>query len=247
MYLSSVEEYISFQGRAIKNLSRLKRLIKYFINLFNFGNTRCMLENIVLIQPKSKIIIHESKQIYLKDIALIECNNQYKPQILELPIIFIEEGSGYNVIHLIDIAAKINTLFINLDIRFIGQEDILIEFSYHHKNNFLITVKSFFIAFFIAVCAGAAIMNFHADIDMMHVLRALNKIITGKEVTIPYIAAIPYSIGVGLGVYVFFNFIVNKKNKKIQMPSPLKIEISSYTKTMEDYLKTESKNSKNIN
>jgi stage V sporulation protein AA len=207
-----------------------------------------MQTNIVLIQPKSKVIIHESKEILIKDIALIECDSKYRQAILNLPILFVDEGSGYNVIHLIDIAQKINSIDVNLDIRFIGTEDILIEFAYHHGNSFLTIIKSFIIAFFIAICAGAAIMNFHADINMLSVLRNINKILTGKEVTIPYITAIPYSIGVGVGVYVFFNFIAkNKRNKKIQMPSPLKIEISSYTKTMEDYVKTESKNNKSTN
>jgi stage V sporulation protein AA len=206
-----------------------------------------MQSNIVLIQPKSKIVIHESKEILIRDIALIECDSKYKQMILDLPILFIDEGSGYNVVHLIDIAQKINSINANLDIRFIGTEDILVEFAYQHKNNFLTIIKSLTIAFFIAICAGAAIMNFHADINMLSVLRTINKILTGKEVTIPYITAIPYSIGVGAGIYIFFNFIANKRNKKMQMPSPLKIEISSYTKTMEDYVKTESKNNKNTN
>jgi stage V sporulation protein AA len=74
--------------------------------------------------------------------------------------------------------------------------------------------------------SGLAIMDFHADVGMAHVHRVLYRMLTGHETKYPYWIQVPYSLGLGLGMIVFFNRWFKKKVDRD--PNPLDIEMQTY-------------------
>lgn len=74
--------------------------------------------------------------------------------------------------------------------------------------------------------SGLAIMDFHADVGMAHVHRVFYRMLTGHDTKYPYWIQVPYSLGLGLGMIVFFNRWFKKKVDRD--PNPLDIEMQTY-------------------
>jgi len=94
----------------------------------------------------------------------------------------------------------------------------------------------FFILIWLLLFFGAAlaIMNFHEDVSMQAVHQRIYKIITGKENLKPLILQIPYSIGLGLGMVLFFNHVFKKRLN--EEPSPLEVEMFNYQQNLDQYV-----------
>lgn len=58
--------------------------------------------------------------------------------------------------------------------------------------------------------------------------------ITGDEVPQPLLFQIPYSIGLGLGMILFFNHFFRKRLN--EEPSPLEVEMFNYQQDLDNYL-----------
>lgn len=76
-------------------------------------------------------------------------------------------------------------------------------------------------------------MNFHTDVSMMQVHERIYYLITGEKSHQPLWMQIPYSIGIGLGMILFFNHIFQKKIN--EEPSPLEVELFMYQQSLDQY------------
>lgn len=85
--------------------------------------------------------------------------------------------------------------------------------------------------------SGLTIMNFHADVSMLEVHRKLYKLITGIDNPHPLILQVPYSLGLGAGMMIFFNRVF--KRKLNEEPDPLEVELYLYQENVRHYLITE--------
>lgn len=77
-------------------------------------------------------------------------------------------------------------------------------------------------------------MNFHEDVSMQRMHRNLYQFFTGNKIDKPLILQIPYSIGLGLGMVLFFNHVFKKKFN--EEPSPLEVEIFNYQMDLDQYI-----------
>lgn len=57
---------------------------------------------------------------------------------------------------------------------------------------------------------------------------------TGKEEEKPLLFQIPYSIGIGLGMILFFNHVFKKRIN--EEPSPLEVEMFNYQQSLDQYV-----------
>jgi stage V sporulation protein AA len=78
------------------------------------------------------------------------------------------------------------------------------------------------------------IMNFHDDVSMQSVQEKLYTIITGKNTSKPLLFQIPYSLGLGLGMILFFNHVFRKRIN--EEPSPLEVEMFNYQQDIDSYV-----------
>jgi stage V sporulation protein AA len=77
-------------------------------------------------------------------------------------------------------------------------------------------------------------MNFHEDVSMGAVHQKIYKIVTGHYVKKPLILQIPYSIGLGIGMIMFFNHLFRKRFN--EEPSPLEVEVFNYQQDLDQYV-----------
>lgn len=82
--------------------------------------------------------------------------------------------------------------------------------------------------------SGLAIMNFHTDVSMKEVQIRITELVTGKRTEHPLWFQIPYSLGIGLGMLVFFNHLFRKRFN--EEPNPLEVELYMYEENVNAYV-----------
>ncbi|WP_219836480.1 stage V sporulation protein AA [Paenibacillus sp. R14(2021)] len=91
--------------------------------------------------------------------------------------------------------------------------------------------------------SGLAIMNFHTDVNMKDVHERITELVTGKKTEHPLWFQVPYSIGIGIGMLVFFNHLFRKRFN--EEPNPLEVELYMYEENVNAYVIADEMRKKN--
>ena len=135
----------------------------------------------------------------------------------------------------IDMIKKVAEVFPDADIQCLGETETLIDYytSKPEKTGGAIEkLKTAFVCIVLFGGAMTAIMSFHSDAQMPAVFQNMYRIFFGIEATKPYIIYIPYSIGLAVGIIVFFNHFGMKKITSD--PTPIEVEMTTYEKESAD-------------
>jgi len=87
-------------------------------------------------------------------------------------------------------------------------------------------LKIAFVAVVLFVGSSTAIMSFHTDGQMPKIFENYYRIFFGEEVKNPRLINIPYSIGLAVGIIVFYNHFMGKK--LTDDPTPIEVEMEQY-------------------
>ncbi|MFC4808431.1 stage V sporulation protein AA [Paenibacillus sp. GCM10023250] len=82
--------------------------------------------------------------------------------------------------------------------------------------------------------SGLAIMNFHTDVSMKDVHVRITELVTGRKAEHPLWFQVPYSVGIGVGMLVFFNHLFRKRFN--EEPNPLEVELYMYEENVNAYV-----------
>ncbi|WP_163537699.1 stage V sporulation protein AA [Gracilibacillus sp. YIM 98692] len=191
------------------------------------------MEEKVYIQLKKKITVEHNHLIKLDHIAFVTGNVPYLEQVKNIKIYQItEQDKNVSVIdgfHLLD---TLMVSYPKLAFDLIGPNQVIIEVKkQERKANIFIIL---FIWLLLCVGSAMAIMNFHYDVSMQEVHQSLSLYLTGRETEKPLWIQIPYSIGLGVGMILFFNHIFKKRFN--EEPSPLEVEMFNYQQDLDQYL-----------
>lgn len=187
----------------------------------------------VYIRMRNRIEKRLNEDVLLKNLAQVIAADSLMEQLNNLVIYSISE-SDRNII-IIDstrVIKAIRSFNLNLEIQIIGPAQTIIEVILKKKE---VSIPLFLLVWLLLFIGSAlTIMNFHEDVSMQAVHQKLYKIITGKEVEKPLIFQIPYSLGLGLGMIIFFNHVFKKRFN--EEPSPLEVEVFSYQQALDQYV-----------
>ncbi|MEH7252336.1 stage V sporulation protein AA [Neobacillus niacini] len=191
------------------------------------------MEKTVYIRMRNRVLAKPEESIYLMDIAQIIAPESVIPELKELKVYQItERDKNIIVIDVMKIIRLISGLIEDAEIQTIGPAQTIIEVILKKKQ----MSKPLFILIWFLLFFGSAmaIMNFHDDVSMRSVQEKMYRIITGVEDSKPWIFQIPYSIGLGLGMILFFNHVFQKRIN--EEPSPLEVEMFNYQLDLDNYV-----------
>ncbi|MGI6161313.1 MAG: hypothetical protein ACOYJD_04715 [Christensenellales bacterium] len=89
-------------------------------------------------------------------------------------------------------------------------------------------IRMAIIAISLLIGGIAGILNFHSDVDMRDAHSSVYYLVTGQESEETPVVSIPYSIGIGAGVIVFFGLLSKKAGVA-------EVELYEYNKQMDEY------------
>jgi stage V sporulation protein AA len=182
----------------------------------------------IYIKPEKKYTVNKLGAIKIKDIANVYAPKEIMDRVNNLTIIKITENvekcyliSVIDIINLIDKAQPGHT------ISNVGEIDTIVEFK---KNKDKISlwkiIKIAIVCLILVAGSSTAIMCFHTEVQMGTVLENYYYIFFGEKVSNPAVIDIPYSLGLALGIIVFYNHIGGKK--LTSDPTPIEVEMTQY-------------------
>ncbi|WEZ02464.1 stage V sporulation protein SpoVAA [Bacillus subtilis] len=191
------------------------------------------MERQIFIRLRHRVLAHPGDIITVGDAAQIEGQLQLKKKLSAMPLYQVsEKDKNIVILDIIQVLRAIHLQDPTLDVQTVGGAETIVEIQYRKRNLSTVLFIGVWLLLFIGSCL--AIMNFHEDVSMRDVHIALYEIITGERNDYPYLLQIPYSIGLGLGMIVFFNHIFKKRLN--EEPSPLEVEMFNYQLDLDQYV-----------
>jgi len=187
----------------------------------------------VYLRLRKYVKLQAGRAIRLEDIARILAEPAYEE---ELKALVLERPDYYEgnllVVDMLQVIECIHKRFPGLRIELLGEPHVLVEMVADEKK----PSRSLFILVWLLLFFGAAltIMNFHADVSMPQVQIRIVEMLTGKKDDHPYLFQGAYSIGIGLGMIIFFNHLFKKKWN--EEPTPLEVEMYLYQENLNQYV-----------
>ncbi|ALC81477.1 MULTISPECIES: stage V sporulation protein AA [Bacillus] len=195
----------------------------------------------IYLRLRHRIQVNPEEEITVGQLSQISGDEVIKAKVSALPVYKVKaEDKNIVVLDLMYILKRIQIKYPDYDIQPIGDSETIVEIVYQKKQLTLIMFGLVWLLLFIG--SGLAIMNFHEDVSMKALHQNLYKLVTGEENKYPYILQVPYSLGLGLGMVLFFNHIFKKRFN--EEPSPLEVEMFKYQLDLDQYVSmTENKES----
>jgi len=191
------------------------------------------MERTIYIRLYHRIQVQPNQEIRVKDVACIIADDPLLSQIDHLFIHKVKkEDRNMIVIDGMRIIKAITERVHDVDIQMIGPQQTIVEVVYTKKK---LSIPLFILVWTLLFVGSAlTIMNFHEDVSMQIVHQKLFKVITGIWDEKPLLFQIPYSIGLGLGMILFFNHLFKKRIN--EEPSPLEVEMFNYQHSIDQYI-----------
>ncbi|PLT34813.1 stage V sporulation protein AA [Bacillus sp. V5-8f] len=191
------------------------------------------MENLLYVRMRYRVEAKTNQKVKMKDIAKIVGPHSLAAELKEIDLLTVtHEDNNIIIVDIIQMIDKIREINPDIEVQAVGPSHTIIEVVLEAKK----VPWGMFIGVWLLLFIGAAItiMNFHVDVSMQTVHQNLFKIITGREDSKPLLIQIPYSIGLGLGMMVFFNHFFRKRFN--EEPSPLEVEMFNYQQDLDRYV-----------
>jgi stage V sporulation protein AA len=192
---------------------------------------------VVYVRMRRRAVITPKSVVTLGDVARLVADDALASRLKSLQLHRVSDKDGNMLlIDMMQVVKAIRDSEPGLVIETFGEPHVLIEITPAGKvkPRKLLLVMAWLLLFF---GSGMAMMNFHADVNMPAVQRRITELITSRSVPHPWLFQIPYSIGVGLGMLLFFNRLLRKRLN--DEPNPLEVEMFMYQENVNHYVITE--------
>ena len=123
---------------------------------------------------------------------------------------------------------KIHEIYPELEIRNLGESDFIIAMKPPKSSKLMEGLKVFFVCLVSFLGSVFAMMTFNEDVSALDSFRKVYTWVMGTPPMGATILEHTYSLGVSVGIIVFFNHI--GKKRLTQEPSPVEVEMSGYDK-----------------
>jgi stage V sporulation protein AA len=190
--------------------------------------------SVLYLRLKKRIYMKPNQRVSLGQAArLLAEDDSFEERLKELVLYEHKKADGNRVvIDVLQIVKAIRQLEPDLTVEAYGDPQVLVMIAEKPvKPRIAVLILAWLLLFF---GAGLAIMNFHTDVSMKEVHIRIVELITGKRTDHPLWFQIPYSLGIGLGMVLFFNHIFRKRFN--EEPNPLEVELYMYQENVNAYV-----------
>jgi len=185
--------------------------------------------NKILYMKLNEISEVHDKQVHLKDVAQLYCEDKNllsRCSALKIKTIHQDKEWRY-VENILLIIEKLHQLEPSIQIVNLGETDFIIDYQKDRPPELVWQwIKTAFVAVICFVGAAFAIMTFNNDSSVSEVFREVYKLVLGEGAESGMILELTYSVGLAIGILLFFNhFAAWKLNTD---PTPLEVEMRLY-------------------
>lgn len=191
------------------------------------------MENEVLyLKIEQNTEVH-NKNIYLQDFAKLYCSNKTIRENLKQMLFWkaeTEKDTKY-MFSVMKVIEEIERKYPDLEIVNLGETEFIITYKLRKdKNKAVEYAKAGFVAFTAFFGGAFSIMTFNTDVSVADVFDLAYRLVLGKEQEGAGIVEIGYSIGLAVGIIVFYNHFFRKILQ--DDPTPIQVEMRKYEKEL---------------
>lgn len=179
----------------------------------------------------------QKPDVQLKDLGKLYCRDETLLNRIKVTKIFRfrPEDGGRKVVCVMKLIEMLQNEYENLEVESIGEAEVVIEEV--KTNKYKGSVQTAKICFVSGICffgAAFTIMAFHNDVGIVKTFNKVYEMVTGQLSDGVTVLEIAYSIGLALGIILFFNHIGGRRITKD--PTPIEVEMRIYEKEVNDAL-----------
>lgn len=182
------------------------------------------MSNVVYVDLRESIYL-EGESWTIEDIADIRCNDaKLSSQIYQISGKSLK--SDALVVKMLDVVDLIMDQIEDIVIYSVGEQECVIRRMEKQKDNYIQYIKIGLICIILFFGAGFSIMSFNNDVSVELMFEKINFLVTKGNNVGMLLIEIFYSIGLGVGIIVFYNHFGSKKITKD--PTPIEVEMVNY-------------------
>lgn len=177
----------------------------------------------------NKSVCVDSPDVYVKDIAGVYSSDKHMTaRIKAIKVLHAKEGSDRRyVVSVLKVIECILKEFPSVAVESEGEQDVVIEHrDSKGKSKTAEFIKVFFICLITLLGGGFAVMAYNNDVGMSDMFLRIYELAYGQQADRPMILEISYSIGLAIGIIVFYGHFGNWKSGKD--PTPLEVAMRLY-------------------
>lgn len=165
-------------------------------------------------------------EIFLKDLGGMECANQDILTHLKALKIYEFQNAGNMVCTITRLVEEIHKLYPDLTVVNLGEMDVIMEYREKEPSVLAQYGKLTVVCSLLFFGAAFTIAAFHNDIGITDIFERFYEQVTGGIKPRVSLVEISYSIGLGLGIIIFYNHF--GKKKLTHDPTPVQVEMRKY-------------------
>lgn len=151
-------------------------------------------------------VTHED--VTIGDVAKLECKNMSVVNRLKPIKLLTDHSNGKKryIVSIMEIFEIVDETFENVDVQSVGETDCIIEFKKAYAGKkYLEIIKVILICVLLFFGAGFSIMSFNNDVSVEGMFEKICKLVAGDKNTGKSLMELCYSVGLGVGILVFYN------------------------------------------
>lgn len=174
-----------------------------------------------------------NKKVFVQDIAKVYTSDGSLKKDIDNLVLFTVKGDKdekriFSILKVIEMIEKNHA---GVSVVNLGEADFVVEYKKNRKDNALWAVVKTGAAMAMLFIGGMfTMMTFNTDVSVSDVFDKMYLIVTGDTKTTGSILEIAYSVGIPIGILLFYNhFTIQKVHDD---PTPVQIEMRKYEEEM---------------
>lgn len=189
-----------------------------------------MSQTTIYVKASGNCIVYD-KNITLGDVLKIECTNIGMLRAIKQMELYRFNHEHAVVFSILKVIDRIHQDYPNIEVVNCGESDFVVEFQKSTiKSPIVEKIKLILVAIIVFFGSAFTIMTFHIDISIQKVFSRFYEQLMGTTKPTITELEISYSIGLAVGIIVFFNHFSKKKISKD--PTPIEVEMKKYNKDL---------------
>lgn len=179
----------------------------------------------IYLSLKRNVVV-ENNRVCMKDMGEVYCEEKEIMEQVQNYVIAELKQEETKVISLLYVIERIQKRFPGKIILSFGEKDVIISAKKKREGKLLQLFKVLLISFVIFFGTAFTIMSFHGDIGIEKMFGSVYEQVTGEVSDGTTVLELSYTIGIVIGILVFFNHISGKK--VTPQPTPVQVQMRDY-------------------
>lgn len=168
------------------------------------------------------------RDVTIGDVAKLECSETPVVNRLKTEKLFVLDNrkNSRRIVSVLYVIEKIHEVYPEMEVQNLGEADFVVSYHPKKQSKALEKLKIVLVCTVLFFGSMFSMMTFNEDVSTRETFQKLYTWVMGYEPTGVTILEITYSIGVSVGIIVFFNHL--GKKYLTSEPSPVEVEMSDY-------------------